>query len=82
MSDRPSGSRNSTIRIINELSERVRTVPDRDARENRELWQYLEAAAAWIEDMDGYHVNRGQPVPESPTWETVADIFQAALVYE
>jgi hypothetical protein len=50
--------------------------------ENRDLKSFLAAAAAWIEDMDGYYRNSGQEVPESPSWETVADMLAAARVYE
>lgn len=50
--------------------------------ENAEVDSFLLAAASWVEDMDGYYENRGQPVPKEPSWDVVADIFQAAKTYE
>ena len=38
--------------------------------------------AAWAEDMDGYYLNAGGPVPEQPTWKTLADMLLAARIYE
>jgi len=32
--------------------------------------------------MDGYYLGRGEPVPERPTWATVADMLRAATMYE
>ncbi len=59
-----------------------------DLRKNRDEWTnadlsaYLEALAAWVEDMDGYFQNRAEPVPEQPTWKTLAQLLYAAKVYE
>jgi hypothetical protein len=53
-----------------------------DSWENPTLDRYLEAMEAWIRDMDGYYKNSGQPVPESPSWRTLADILYAAKIYE
>lgn len=49
---------------------------------NRDLASFLDALVAWTEDMDGYYLNRGEPIPEQPTWKTVADMLAAATVYE
>jgi hypothetical protein len=49
---------------------------------NHDLAAYLEALAAWAEDMDGYYQNRGEPTPEQPTWKTFGEILSAAKVYE
>jgi hypothetical protein len=32
--------------------------------------------------MEGYFKNRGEAVPEQPTWKTLAQILCAAKVYE
>jgi hypothetical protein len=50
--------------------------------ENRNLESYLEAIAAWVEDMDGYYQNRGQPVPQQPDWKVLGEILLAATLYE
>ena len=50
--------------------------------ENRDLESYLEAMAAWVEDMDGYFQNIGQAVPKNPSWKLLAQILIAASIYE
>jgi hypothetical protein len=55
---------------------------DSESWENRDLGAYLEAVAAWVEDMDGYYLNQGLPVPEHVNWKVLADILMAARVYE
>ncbi|WP_455342767.1 DUF7660 family protein [Ralstonia mojiangensis] len=50
--------------------------------ENVSLDRFLSAIEAWIRDMDGYYKNMGQPVPDTPTWKTFADILFVARIYE
>ena len=50
--------------------------------ENPTLDRYLEALAAWTEDMDGYFRNRGEEVPAEPSWRLIADMLYAAHIYE
>lgn len=50
--------------------------------ENGDAASILEAASAWISDMDGYFENLGKEVPDEPNWSLVAMIFSASLVYE
>ena len=50
--------------------------------ENATLERYLRAMEDWIESMDGYYLNTGQPVPQSPSWKTFADILYASKMYE
>lgn len=50
--------------------------------ENTDILRYLDALAAWTADMDGYFENRGEPVPEAPTWRLVAQMLLAAKHYE
>ena len=50
--------------------------------ENTDLRSFLEALAAWINDMDGYFMNRGEQVPEQPSWRTFAQMLAAATTYE
>lgn len=73
-------SRLDLVKFIQSLDAELRTRPDE--WENRDLDSYLEAMAAWVEYMDGYYLNRGEPVPETPTWATFAQILLAARVYE
>lgn len=50
--------------------------------ENSTIEGFLRAWAAWASDMDGYFMNRGEPVPSAPSWELVAQMLLAARVYE
>lgn len=49
---------------------------------NCDLESFLEALAAWTEDCDGFYQNFGKPVPVTPSWSMLADMFKAATVYE
>lgn len=50
--------------------------------ENSDIGAFLEAMASWIEDMDGFYINRGLPVPEKPDWRVFADILMGGKLYE
>ena len=50
--------------------------------ENPTLERFLKAMEAWIEDMDGYYKNSGQPPVDAPTWRTLADVLYASRMYE
>lgn len=50
--------------------------------ENAELPRFLEALEAWTADMPGYFLNRGEPVPEQPSWSLIASLLLAAKSYE
>lgn len=50
--------------------------------ESRDLESFLDAVAAWIEDMDGYHRSSGGQTSEQPGWRTFARILMAARMYE
>jgi len=73
-------TREDLVRYLAELSERVRAGSVRV--DNVDTADLLEAASAWVDDMDGYFINRGERVPQSPDWSLVASIFTAALIYE
>jgi hypothetical protein len=68
------------VRFVRALAENLDSAPDE--WENPTLLTYLEALAAWTEDMDGYQHNRGEVMVESIDWQTVANIFLAAKIYE
>lgn len=50
--------------------------------ENNNVTTYLEALAAWTEDMEGYYDNRGEPVPADINWKFMAHLLIAAKYYE
>ena len=50
--------------------------------ENDTLDSYLEALQAVLTDWNGRFINRGEPVPEVPSWRLVAEILLAATAYE
>ena len=60
----------------------------RDLIENRAAWEndnleaYLEALQAVLNDWNGRFVNRGEPIPEHPTWKLLAEALLSAAVYE
>jgi hypothetical protein len=50
--------------------------------EHQDLSSYLEALAAWVEDMDGYFQSVEQDPPDRPSWRLLAQMLAAARVYE
>ncbi len=50
--------------------------------ENKDIEAFLEAMASWVEDMDGFYINQGLPVPEKPNWKVFADILMGGKLYE
>ena len=73
-------SRQDLSKFIAEMRRRLETNPGE--WENVDLAAFLEAMAAWVDDMDGYYANRGEPMPDPPTWSTFGEILLAATVYE
>ena len=73
-------SRQEFAQFVRTLAEQFRCRPV--AWENGDLAAYLEAIAAWVTDMEGYYRNRGESVPDQPTWHTLQEILEAAKVYE
>ena len=76
-----------TIRSREDLAGFVRDlINDLGARpgewENNRLETYLEALAAWVEDMEGYYQNRGEEAPQEPSWKLLGEILLAAKFYE
>jgi hypothetical protein len=65
-----------TRALLNDLNER----PEQWG--NADLLSYLEALCAWVEDMDGYYLNRGEPIPKDPNWMVFGQILLAARIYE
>jgi hypothetical protein len=50
--------------------------------ENRDLPSFLEALGVWAADLDGFYQNRGETVPDQPSWKLLAQMLLAARVYE
>lgn len=73
-------TRDDLTLLIHHLVQDLRTCPER--WENTNLEAYLAAMAAWLQDMDGYYHNRGEPAPQHPTWKHVGEILLAARIYE
>jgi hypothetical protein len=76
-----------SIRTRQDLASFVRALRA-DVQEHPEKWEnatldpFLESMAAWIDDMDGCFRNRGELVPEPPTWRLFGEILYAAGIYE
>lgn len=68
------------VAFLNRL--RVDLVERPEAWDNQSLPCFLEAMAAWTNDMNGFFMNRGERVPDQPSWHLLATIMAAARVYE
>ena len=73
-------TREDLARFVNKLSAEYKEAPG--SWENGSLQAFLDALAAWIEDMDGYFQNQNQPVPINPEWKTFGQMLAAARYYE
>ena len=73
-------SREDLIKFIDHLRSDLQA--NKGEWENISLEDYLEAMAAWINDMEGFYLNTNQPVPKQPSWKTFADILYASSMYE
>lgn len=73
-------SREDLAAFVDELSSDLEQKPGE--WENRDLASYLDALARCVQDMDGWYKNRGEAVPDQPTWKMLAEILLGAKVYE
>jgi hypothetical protein len=75
------------VKSKNDLSTFVVALRD-DLRNNPNEWEnlsldeFLSAMADWIEAMEQCYRNTGRPMPELPTWQTIAEILYASKIYE
>ena len=76
----PGMNRLELADLIDQLSDNLKEDPE--SWENPDLDRFLDALAAWTRDMDGYFMNRGEPLPEAPSWELFAHMLLAAKIYE
>ncbi|MCX6346112.1 MAG: hypothetical protein NT018_13745 [Armatimonadetes bacterium] len=68
------------VAFVRELA--ANFVADPQSWDNCNISLFLNALAAFVEDMDGYYVNQGLPIPEEPDWNVIANVLMAARVYE
>jgi len=73
-------SKEDLARFVAALRKDLQT--NSDEWENPTLEQFLEAMEAWIDSMDGFYKNLGRQCPDTPTWQTFADILLASKIYE
>lgn len=73
-------TRAQVAEFVDQLADSL--VAEPDSWDNNTLDLFLRGLAGWLADMDGYFRNRGEPVPESPSWQLVADALLAARIYE
>jgi hypothetical protein len=51
--------------------------------QNQDIYTFLQAMAAWLDDCDGFYRNFGKPIDvDQPSWQLFADMLSAAAVYE
>lgn len=75
------GSREDVLRVIGDM------IADYEQSgavewENGTLARFLEALGGFMNDLDGYFANRGQPMPGQPDWALLALLLVAATGYE
>ena len=73
-------TRQDLARFIRELANDFRSNPDE--WENDTLDSFLEALAAWTDEMDGYYRDMNEDAPVTPQWKMSADMLMSASVYE
>ena len=72
-------TRDDFILLVQQLLEEIDKNPK--TWSNNTLHSFVSAIAAWVDDMDGYYLNTGQPVPDQVSWKVFADILCAARFY-
>jgi hypothetical protein len=51
--------------------------------QNRDIYTFLQAMAAWLNDCEGFYRNINKPIDvDQPSWQLFADLLSAAAVYE
>lgn len=58
-------------------------IENKDSWENNKLDDFLEALASYTEDIQGYYDNINKKInADVANWQTFADIFRGARIYE
>jgi hypothetical protein len=73
-------TREDLVRFLEEFSADYRRDPG--SWENHTLDRFLDALTSWVEDMDGFYLNRGEPLPVKPDWKIFAHMLMGAAIYE
>ncbi|MGW3342477.1 DUF7660 family protein [Nonomuraea rubra] len=74
-------TRQDLARFVAALAEAAESAESLDW-ENTTLPSFLEALAASIDSMDNAFRNRGEAVPEQPSWQLVGQMLYTATTYE
>ncbi len=73
--------RQSFIKFIDLLRQDI--VDNPESWGNKKLNDFLEALSSYANDIQGYYDNTKQNVnADEPNWQTFADIFKGASIYE
>ncbi len=73
-------TKNDLIKFIKSLAKEASI--DSENWANKDLPSFLEAMAAWVEDMEGYYKNQEELTPVHPSWKTIGEILKASTIYE
>jgi hypothetical protein len=73
-------SRTDLSDFLGRLADSVVGAPE--TWENGSLESFLRGWSAWLTDMDGYFLNKAEPVPSEPSWQLIAQMLLAARIYE
>jgi hypothetical protein len=73
-------SREDVVGVIHAMVNDLRK--HRDDWSNASLETYLDALATSIEDMDQGYADRGEVVPDQPSWKLIAELLVTASRYE
>ena len=73
-------TREDFVLFVQKLLQDLRQNPD--DWENRCTEAYLDAIAAWVEDIEGFFLNQEMSVPQQPDWRLLGQILLAAKYYE
>ena len=73
-------NRQQLAQFVHKLRLQIKNNPA--AYENVMLDDYLEAMSGFLTDMDGFYQNRGESMPDSPSWSMIGHILKAAATYE
>ena len=74
-------NRDSFIKFLESL--RNDLLVNKEFWENRNLEDFLEAMAAYTEDIQGFYDNTEQNIiADESSWQVFADIFKGAISYE
>ncbi|SDZ43633.1 hypothetical protein SAMN05444365_11630 [Micromonospora pattaloongensis] len=66
--------------IVERMLHDLRAHPD--AWENGTLERFLDALAASFDALPPLHANRGERMPDQPTWKLIAEVLVMATGYE